>query len=133
MKRGLAALLMSIAVVASGVSIAAHHSFAAQFDQNKPITLKGAVTRMDWANPHIYFYMDVTTGSTTVHWAIEGMAPGVLYRQGWRKDSVKFGDVLTVNGYLARDGSKLVNMQDAVLADGRHLFVGQQPPPAKGR
>ena len=88
---------------------------------------------MEWANPHIYFYLDVADPKgAAATWAIEGMAPNVLYRAGWRKDSVKIADVVTVNGFLARDGSKLVNMQSALLADGRNLFVGEQPPP-KGR
>ena len=133
MKRGIALLLTAVALLASGYSLAAHHSFAAQFDINKPITLKGPVTRLEWANPHIYFYMDVADAAgKKANWAVEGMAPSVLYRAGWRKDSVKIDDVVTVNGYLARDGSKLVNLQSALLADGRNLFVGQQPPP-KGR
>ena len=133
MKRRIAAVLMTIGCLASGLSLAAHHSFAAQYDRNKPITLKGAVTRMEWANPHIYFYLDVANPQgAAATWAIEGMAPNVLYRAGWRKDSVKIADVVTVNGFLARDGSKLVNMQSALLADGRNLFVGEQPPP-KGR
>jgi len=130
MKRRIAAVVITIGVLASGLSLAAHHSFAAQYDRNKPITLKGAVTRMEWANPHIYFYLDVADpAGAAATWAIEGMAPNVLYRAGWRKDSVKIADVVTVSGYLARDGSKLVNMQSAVLADGRNLFVGQQPAP----
>lgn len=134
MKRGLAALLITIAVLASGLSIAAHHSFAAQYDREKPITLKGAVTKMEWANPHIYFYIDVAeSGGRTASWAIEGGAPNTLYRAGWRKDSTKAGDLVTVNGFLARDGSKLVNMQSAVLADGRNLFVGTQTYYQKGR
>ena len=133
MKRRIAAVLMTSGFLASGLSLAAHHSFAAQYDRNKPITLKGAVTRMEWANPHIYFYLDVADANgAAAAWAIEGMAPNVLYRAGWRKDSVKIADVVTVNGFLARDGSKLVNMQSALLADGRNLFVGEQPPP-KGR
>ena len=133
MTRGLAVLFTAIALLASGGSLAAHHSFAAQFDITKPITLTGAVTRLEWANPHIYFYMDVSgAGGKPANWAVEGMAPSVLYRAGWRKDSVKIADVVTVNGYLARDGSKLVNLQSAILADGRNLFVGQQPP-QKGR
>jgi len=131
MKRRIAVVFMTIGMLASGFSLAAHHSFAAQYDRNKPITLKGAVTRMEWANPHIYFYLDVADAAGAATWAIEGMAPNVLYRAGWRKDSVKIADVVTVNGFLARDGSKLVNMQSAVLADGRNLFVGEQPP--KGR
>jgi len=134
MQRGIAALLLTIAVLASGMSIAAHHSFAAQYDREKPITLKGTVTRLEWANPHIYFYIDVAdAGGGTANWAIEGGAPSTLYRAGWRKDSAKVGDLVTVNGFLARDGSKLVNMQTALLADGRNLFVGQQTYYQKGR
>ena len=134
MKRGIAALLMTIAVLFAGVSIAAHHSFAAQYDRDKPITLKGDIVRIEWANPHIYFYVDVAdTKGAKAHWAIEGGAPSTLYRAGWRKDSAKVGDVVTVEGFLARDGSKLVNMQRALLADGRNLFVGNQSYYQKGR
>jgi hypothetical protein len=134
MKRRIAAWFVIVAVLASGLSLAAHHSFAAQYDREKPITLKGSITRMEWANPHIYFYIDVAeSGGGMVHWAIEGGAPSTLYRAGWRKDSAKPGDVVTVDGFLARDGSKLVNMQTAVLADGRKLFVGTQTYYQKGR
>ena len=126
----LATLLAGVAILASGASIAAHHSFAAQFDRDKPITLKGSVTRLEWANPHVYFYIDVARpGGGIDNWAIEGQAPSVLYRAGFRKDSTKFGDIVTVEGYLARDGSRLVNMQRATLADGRSLFVGVPLPP----
>jgi hypothetical protein len=122
--------LTVIAILASGLSIAAHHSFAAQFDRDKPITLKGSVTRMDWANPHVYFYLDVADAKGAIaNWAVEGQAPSVLYRAGFRKDSAKYGDIVTVEGYLARDGSRLVNMARATLADGRSLFVGVQLPP----
>ena len=133
MTRGITVLLMTTAVLAFGHSTAAHHSFAAQYDREKPITLKGAVTRMEWANPHIYFYIDVESDGAKANWAIEGGAPSTLYRAGWRKDSTKVGDLVTVTGFLARDGSKLVNMQSAVLADGRNLFVGQQTYYPKGR
>ena len=134
MKRGIAALFTAIALLASGLSVAAHHSFAAQYDREKPIMLKGAITKIEWANPHIYFYVDVAeTGGRTANWAIEGGAPSTLYRAGWRKDSAKVGDLVTVNGFLARDGTKLVNMQSALLADGRNLFVGQQTYYQKGR
>jgi hypothetical protein len=126
MKRGIAALFTAIAVLVSGLSVVAHHSFAAQYDRDKPITLQGGITRIEWANPHIYFYMDVPQAGVTTQWAVEGQAPNVLYRAGWRKDSAKVGDVVTVDGFLARDGSKLVNMQTALLADGRKLFVGTQ-------
>jgi len=124
---------VAIALLASGHSLAAHHSFAAQYDSNKPVTLKGGITRIEWANPHIYFYIDVADSSGAVQWAIEGGAPSTLYRAGWRKDSAKVGDIVTVSGFLARDGSKLVNMQRALLADGRNLFVGNQSYYQKGR
>lgn len=127
MRLGMAVFVTSLALLASGSIPAAHHSFAAQYDRDKPITLKGSVTRLEWANPHVYFYIDVTdAGGATASWAIEGQAPSILYRAGWRKDSTKYGDIVTVNGFLAKDGSKLVNMQSAVLADGRNLFVGQK-------
>jgi hypothetical protein len=133
MKRGIAVLATSITVLASGLSMAAHHSFAAQYDREKPITLKGPITKIEWANPHIYFYMDVTDKGAAAQWAIEGGAPSTLYRAGWRKDSAKVGDIVTVDGFLAKDGSKLVNMQIALLADGRKLFVGTQTQYLKGR
>ena len=119
---------LSIAVFAVGLLVAtvpvrAHHSFAAQYDRNKPVTLTGAVTRLEWTNPHIYFYMDVKDASGKVtKWSIEGGAPNTLYRAGWRKDSLKIGEVVTVQGFLARDGSKLANMSTVTLADGRRVF-----------
>ena len=121
-----AALLISRPVVA-------HHSFAAEYDATKPVTLTGSVTKVEWMNPHVYFHIDVkdTAGSVT-NWSIEGGAPNTLYRAGWRKDSVKFGDVVTVYAYLARDGTHLANMRSAMLSDGRNLFGGQNdggPPP----
>jgi hypothetical protein len=134
MTRGIAVLVITFALLACGLPVAAHHSFAAQYDRDKPIKLKGSITKLEWANPHIYFYMDVTdAGGATANWAIEGGAPSTLYRAGWRKDSAKVGDVVTIDGFLARDGSKLVNMQKAVLADGRNLFVGTQTYYPKGR
>ena len=126
MKRGIAALLTAFVLFASGLSVAAHHSFAAQYDRDKTITLNGTVTRVEWMNPHVYFYLDVKDGAALTHWAIEGGAPTSLYRAGWRKDSLKAGDVVTVHGYLARDGSKLANMRAAILPDGREVLGGQQ-------
>jgi len=116
-----AALLAVVALV----PLRAHHSFAAQYDRAKPITLKGTVTKVEWANPHIYFYMDVKTSDGKVEeWAIEGGAPNSLYRNGWRKDSLQAGNVVTVDGWLAKDGSKLANMRAVVLADGRQVLGG---------
>jgi hypothetical protein len=126
MKRALACLFLAAALVVTGGAVVAHHSFAAQYDRNKPVTLTGAVTRIEWMNPHVYFYMDVREASgTTVNWAIEGGAPNTLYRAGWRRDSLKIGDQLTVEGFLAHDGTRLANMRTATLADGRQVLGGQ--------
>lgn len=107
--------------------VAAHHSFSAQYDRSKPHTLTGTVTKMEWQNPHIYFYVAVKddSGKETV-WAVEGMAPNGLYRQGWRRDSLKAGDTVTVEGWLARDGSSLLNMGVVTVA-GKQLFRGTAP------
>ena len=100
-----------------------HHSFAAQYDRTKAIVLKGKVTKVEWMNPHIYFYVDVRDDAgRTVNWAIEGGAPSMLYRNGWRIDSLKAGDEVTVDGWLAKDGTNLANMRVATLADGRTVF-----------
>ena len=108
-------------------SASAHHSFAAQFDADKPVTLTGSVTRVEWLNPHIYFYVNVTaeeTGETT-EYAFEMGSPNTLIRQGWSRDSLKPGDVVTVDGSLARNGEPLVNAQSVVLtATGRRMFAG---------
>jgi len=124
MTRNTAALfVVAFGVLLLSLPIRAHHSFAAQYDRNKPITLNGNVTKLEWMNPHIYFYMDVKDASgAVVTWSVEGGAPNTLYRAGWRRDSLKVGDVVTVEGFLARDGSKLANMSTVQLADGRRIF-----------
>jgi hypothetical protein len=124
MTRNTAALfVVAFGVLLLSLPIRAHHSFAAQYDRNKPITLNGSVTKLEWMNPHIYFYMDVKDAAgAVVKWSVEGGAPNTLYRAGWRRDSLKVGDVVTVEGFLARDGSKLANMSTVQLADGRRIF-----------
>jgi hypothetical protein len=89
----------------------------------KRVTLKGAVSRVDWRNPHVVIYMDVKDPAGKVtHWAIEGGAPNTLYRAGWRKDSLKIGEVVTVEGFLARDGSNLANLSTVTVTGGRRIF-----------
>lgn len=105
--------------------LAAHHSFAAEFDSNEAIVLQGTVTKIEWMNPHVYFYVDVKdTSGKVVNWALEGGPPNVLYRQGWRKDTLKPGDTFTVDAYRARDGSTTASMRTATTPDGRKIFVG---------
>jgi hypothetical protein len=113
--------------------IAAHHAVAAEFDANKPIKLTGAVTKVDWRNPHTWFFIDVKddTGKVT-NWALEMGSPNGLLRLGWTRNSMKIGDVVTVEGSRARDGSNIANAQAVVMAStGQKLFAGssqsQQP------
>jgi len=118
--QGFVTLLLCSACAA--LPAAAHHSFAAQYDRTKSITLKGTVTKLEWMNPHIYFHIDVKDGERVVNWAIEGGAPSMLYRNGWRIDSLKTGDQVTVDGWLAKDGTNLANMRTVTLADGKTVF-----------
>jgi hypothetical protein len=108
-----------------GTRLLAHHSFAAEFDGNKRVILKGTVTKVDWRNPHIYVYLNVKDDKGgVVEWACEGGPPNVLLREGWTRDAVKEGDLVTIEGALAKDGSKRCNSRSVNLADGRKVFAG---------
>jgi hypothetical protein len=114
-----------IVVVSAAVPIFAHHSFSAQYDRNKPITLTGAVSKVDWINPHARFFVDVKDASgTVVNWEIELAAPAMLMRRGWTKTSLKVGEVVTVNASLAKDGSKVANASTVTLGNGSRVFAG---------
>jgi hypothetical protein len=123
MKR-IASFILGVALLVPHTVIG-HHSFDAEFDRNKPVTLKGAVTRVDWGNPHIWVFMDVKdeTGKVS-NWGVEGGAPNALFRNGWRKDSLKVGDTVTVEGFQGRDGSQRANANRVTLPDGRRVFAG---------
>jgi Family of unknown function (DUF6152) len=103
----------------------AHHSFAAEFDANRPVKLEGTVTKMDWINPHSWIHIDVTTPSGEVQqWMIEGGAPNALLRRGWNRTSLPAGTKISVQGFQAKDGSFRANGRDITFADGSKLFVG---------
>jgi hypothetical protein len=117
-------LVLGLALLAAP-SLTAHHSFDAEFDRTKPVTLTGSVTRVDWGNPHIWVFLDVKDPSGKVsNWGVEGGAPNALFRNGWRKDSLKVGDTVTVEGSRARDGSLRANASRVTLPDGRRVFAG---------
>jgi len=121
----LAVSALCAAVLLSAVPLVAHHSFAAEYDNNKPIKISGKVTKVEWLNPHIYVYVDVKENSgSTVNYAVEGGAPNGLFRQGWRKDTLKVGDTLSIEGFLAKDGSNTVNARTWLLPDGKKVFAG---------
>jgi hypothetical protein len=106
-------------------AIQAHHAFAAEFDANKPVTMKGTVTRMEWVNPHVWLHMDVKQADGTVqNWAFEAGTPNVLFRRGFTKDSLLPGTEVQVDGYQAKDGSRRANGRDLTFADGKKLFMG---------
>ena len=109
----------------------AHHSFAAEYDADKPVTLTGSVTKMAWINPHSWIYIDVKKADGKVeNWAIEAGPPGTLVRAGFTKESLAQKTVIKVNGYRAKDGALRANGRDITLPDGRLLFVGGSSPGA---
>ena len=124
MRSNLTALAAGVALFLSA-PVFAHHSFEAEYDSNKPINITGSVTKVEWMNPHARFYVDVKDEKGAVtNWNFELGSPNVLTRQGWRRDSLKVGDTVSVEGYMAKDGARLANARRVTLADGRKVFAG---------
>lgn len=136
MSRNIKMIGLSAGVLAVALAVAApvfaHHSFAAEFDTNKPIKLTGKVTTMKWANPHAWIYIDVVGSDGKVtNWALETNAANSLIRRGWRKEDLPAGTVLVVEGWQARNGSPTANITTVTFTDGRRLFAGSSNPAAR--
>jgi len=114
-----------LSVLLAGTAVQAHHAFAAEFDANRPVRLRGVITKMEWINPHSWIHMDVTNDDGSVNsWMIEAGPPGALVRRGWSKQSITPGIEILVEGYQALDGGFRANGRDVTLPDGRRLFAG---------
>jgi hypothetical protein len=120
-------LALSIVALAGALTVPAlaHHAFSAEFDSSKPITVKGVVTKIEWMNPHAWFYLDVKATSGEVeHWQFETGAPIELLRRGWRKNDLKVGDEVTVQALRAKDGTNTASARMVLLPDGKKVFSG---------
>src|SRR5262245_24172764 len=125
MKATLAVVIAGVGFAVAGPTLQAHHAFAAEYDANRPVTLKGIVTRIEWTNPHSHVFLDVTddAGATNA-WKLELASPTVLLQNGWRKKSLEVGDTVSVEAARAKDGSSTANARVFIFADGRRLSAG---------
>ena len=116
---------VGLLLLAAVVPVVAHHAFSAEFDANQPVKLKGAVTKVEWTNPHIWIFLDVKENNgKVINWAVEGGGPNALYRRGFSKNSLPVGTEVVMEGYRAKDGSNKINGRSMVFADGKTQFVG---------
>ena len=120
-------MVFGAAAMLSMATVSAHHSFAAEYDADKPVLFTGTVTKMEWINPHTWIHVDVKKPDGSIEkWAVEAGPPGTLVRAGFTKDSLPIGTEIKVNGYRAKDGALRANGRDLTLPDGRLLFIGGQ-------
>ena len=132
-QRSVYALAGALLFCASAHDAAAHHSFAAEFDANQPVELRGTITRMEWINPHSWLHIDVKNADgTTTPWMIEGATPNTLLRRGFTREAVKTGTEITIIGYRAKNGANRANGRDLILPDGSRLFMSSSGTGAPG-
>jgi hypothetical protein len=118
----------TLALTLGAATLLAHHSFAAEYDASKPVTLTGTITKVEWMNPHIRFYIDVMDAAGVVSkWELTMGGPNGLLRRGWTRDVLRPGETVTVDGYRAKDGSHLANARLVTLSNGRKMFGGTAP------
>ena len=119
------AMVVAAGLLLANAPVRAHHAFGAEFDEKRPVELKGTVTKMEWINPHSWIHIDVKKPDGTVEkWMVEGGAPNALLRRGWNKQSLPPGTEIIVEGYQAKDGAFRANGRDITFPDGKKLFVG---------
>jgi Family of unknown function (DUF6152) len=132
MRKTLAVMVLGAGLLLAGVTLWAHHSFAAEFDTNKPLKLTGTFTEMEWINPHAWIHIDVKgPDGSVVSWMVEAGSPNVLLRRGFTKGFVKPGTEIIVTGYQAKDGANRMNGTDITLPDGKKLFLRSDPDDTK--
>jgi hypothetical protein len=125
MRKKLAFMMVGAVFLLNVAKLSAHHSFAAEFDAQKPVKFRGTVTKMEWINPHAWIHVDVKgPDGKIVPWMVEAGTPNTLFRRGFTKNSLAPGTEILVEGYQAKDGSNKANGRDVTLPDGRKLFLG---------
>jgi len=130
MSKKLAILAAGIGLLISAAPVFAHHAFAAEYDRSKPVKVKGVVTKVEWANPHIWFFVDVKDENGNVtNWGFSGGAPGMLQRRGITKDVLKVGDVVVVDGFQAKDASHNASGNSVTFENGKKVFASGEEAP----
>lgn len=127
MRGTIGTLVFSVGVLASGAALAGHHAFSSEYDENKLVTLKGTVSKIEWTNPHARFFIDVVNPDKSVtSWSFELASPNSLTREGWDRHTLTVGDAITASGYAAKSGKSMASARTVTTADGKALFGGTQ-------